>query len=131
MYIILGIVFIVLIALFSISQYVKQHVLKALKSYGIDKTFVKDGITYQVKLIHVAHGYALIINSPYVIEIKKGKDNALLQVDLHVPTLFIMYPSKERIRLVINENEMTFTKPKDKIYQSYVISMNQIETFLG
>lgn len=130
-YIIFGMICGIFILLLSISFYVRYQVTKTLKTYGINKTWVNDGLTYNVKRIHMAHGDTMTINSPYILEIKKGPSSTLIQVDLNVPTLVIIYPSKARVRFVINENEMKYIQPKDLVYKSYVITLDQLKTFLG
>lgn len=127
-----GIVFVlVVVGIKGIQLYQRHHIKKLAHSLGIhNDVLVKDGVTYQVRYVFVPNEYTLKVNSPNVIEIKKGRDETRIQVDLNKPTCIITYPSKQKMLYTLNENEIDFFNFQKKIYQSYIVPSHHLKEFI-
>ena len=114
-------VVVITLALIKVLEYRMKRKVKLLaESYGIKDTYEIQGINYRVTFLHVPHHAKLQVNSKTVIQIKKGNDLTLIPFELTKPHIIITYPSSEKMRVVLNENEMQFFEPKQKIYETYI-----------
>ena len=127
-----GIVFlIVILSVKGMHFYQRHHIKKLAHTLGIHHDVLhKDGVIYQVRYMFVPNDYILKVNSPYVIEIKKGRDETRIQVDLKQPTCIITYPSKQKMLYTLNENEIAFFNFQKKIYQSYIVPSHHLKEFI-
>jgi hypothetical protein len=130
-YLYIVLVVVISITFIKVLEYrMKRKVILRAKSYGIFDTYVIQGITYQVRFLHVPHHAKLQVNSKTVIQIKKGNDVTLIPFELTKPHLIITYPSSEKMRVVLNENEIQFFEPKQKIYETYICPSYALNTWI-
>jgi hypothetical protein len=112
------------------TRYLNQYIPEDLRLKN-GETIALEFATYRIFYVYAPVGSVVTINSPTFIEIKKGKKAELLStINLKEPHLIIVYPTKEKMLKVINENEVKFLLPFEQVYQSYIIYAHDIEAFL-
>ncbi|MGB0417893.1 MAG: hypothetical protein ACPGCR_03885, partial [Acholeplasmataceae bacterium] len=98
--------------------------------YISNKEVVIGGKKYHVHFISCSKNDQIRINSFAFIEIITPKQNKhqLIPVNLKSHNIYITSNTTSKIRRVINENEEIFLACGEKVFQSYVIKRDQLQT---
>lgn len=117
----------------------KAETLTFLKQFGQieekDKTieFHYQDQIYNLLFYFVPTQAELTINSPTIWEIKSKSNREFINQSAFLmtkyPKMVFIYPTIQRIKRYINENELVFIRSKDFFYQMHVISHLEIKNF--
>lgn len=115
-----------------IVYYMTKKLLKETfkDQYISNKEVIIGGKKYHVHFISCSKHDQIRINSYAFIEIIKPKQNKhqLIPVNLKSHNIYIISNTTSKIRRVINENEEVFLACGEKVFQSYVIKREQLQT---
>jgi hypothetical protein len=100
-----------------------------------DKTILTlNSETYQVVFFYVPFQGELTINSKTIWETKVGRHvtftNQTDLVNAPLKKLVIVYPSAQKLKRFINENELVFIKHDDLIHNMHIVLGEELSLFL-
>lgn len=94
---------------------------------------IKDKV-FQVIFFYLPNHHELTINSKHIWEVKYQFKSKLIQqnkqLSSHTHKLVIVYPSLEKIKRYINENELEFVPYNQTFYDMNVMRLSELEYFL-
>lgn len=146
---IIALVFIAIVAIIALQvskktaekdQAIKQDIVSILEKFGkydenhLYPKFTFNEVTYSVALLKVKDGTKLTFNSKTIWEKKLGESKIFLdqKVFAAVPgrKIVIIYPHSGPFMYHYDENEIRFTKPKERFWDMQVIAYNNLEEAL-